>query len=937
MNHPCVGWVFCEAFLGVGYLSRRTTHAYRPLSLKRRTWLTIGAVVLGGAGAVTYAVASPSSDPSVEAARGKRPVKVHELTMKSDGTGRREVERTSTAQFSLLGISWTGAKTELDGTAQVRTRALGSDEWTGWQNLDLELHPVDKAEPGAKDARGASDPLWVGPSDGVEARVVAADGSTSSGLPKGLEVSLVDPGVTSAEAKNKALGASTGTSMDNAAFVAEDQTDSPPPADSSSTEPTGTETTEATDTESTSGAPASPADTTSESAPESASASPTPDPVPSPPPSTVTQPTIVSRAQWGADESTVKDPPEYIDKVSAVFVHHTVGTNDYSCAESPALVRGIMAYHVQTELWNDLGYNFLVDKCGRVFEGRAGGIDLPVRGAHTFGFNGDSAGIAVLGDFEGAAATSTTPAKPAGKPTRAALESVARVAAWKLGQYGVDPSGEVTLTAAGDTGVYKTGDKATLNTVSGHRDGFATLCPGKNLYSKLAEIRRYASSPGKNSAVPTADFNGDGISDLVAATPKQGSGWLTLVPGGLDGPVSASKVKLNQASTEVPGAAESGDQWGAATAVGDIDADGHADIAIGAPGEDDTSGHKDRGAVTILYGPKFDSGADTMALGDDFEPTGARFGATVAVGDFNADGKADVFTAGTGTGGNWAARFNDGHEVAGDLTAADGNLSSADSTSGDFNRDGYADVALTYLDQSGVGKVTWFKGSKSLGLAKVSTLSVKGGRSIAAGDVNGNGYDDIVIGQPYTAESGAKAGGQVTMVPGNSTGFTTTGMTTIHQATTGVPGAAESGDALGWSVAVGDFNADGYADALTGAPNEDVTRTTNRSDAGSVWLFKGTSAGLTGTGSLSWSQDTPGIPGSTEKDDKLGSSVSLGDYSGHGRAHLVIGAEGEDAGNGTLLYLPSTASGVSVAKSAYYGVTQLGTATAARLGQVLTP
>ena len=86
----------------------------------------------------------------------------------------------------------------------------------------------------------------------------------------------------------------------------------------------------------------------------------------------MTQPTIVSRAQWGADESMVKDPPEYIDKVSAVFVHHTVGTNDYSCAESPALVRGIMAYHVQSEKWNDLGYNFLVDKCGRIFEGRGG-------------------------------------------------------------------------------------------------------------------------------------------------------------------------------------------------------------------------------------------------------------------------------------------------------------------------------------------------------------------------------------------------------------------------------------------------------------------------------------------------------------------------------------------------------------------------------------
>ena len=898
--------------------------------------------MLGGAGAVTYAVATPSPDPAVSAAGSKRPVTVHELAMRSDGSGRRKVERTSTRQFSLLGVTWTGSKTEFDGTAQVRTRDLATGEWTGWRNLDLEPHPVDGAEPGAEEARGASDPLWVGPSDGVEARVVAAGGtsrtesgggSASSGLPKGLEVALVDPGVTAAETGNKALGTTTGVSLENAAFVAEDPTGSPTPTDAASDSPSPAE---STGTEPTADGPATPTGDTTESTPAPA-ASPTPDPVPSPPPSTVTRPTIVSRAQWGADESMVKNPPQYIAEVGAVFVHHTAGTNDYSCAQSPALVRAVMAFHVQGEQLNDLGYNFLVDKCGRIFEGRAGGIDLPVRGDHVHGFDGDSAGIAVLGDFEGAAATSTTPAKAAGRPTRAALESVARLAAWKLGQYGVDPSGQVTLTATADTGVHKAGQQVTLNAISGHRDGSATTDPGKNLYAKLSEIRRYASSPGRNSAVPTADFDRDGISDVVAATPKQGSGWLTLVPGGVNGPVSASKVKLNQGSAGVPGAAESGDQWGTATAWGDINADGYADLAIGAPGEDDTTGHADRGAVTILYGPKFDSGADTMALGDDYEPAAARFGATVAVGDFNADGKADVFTAATGTGGNWAARFNDGHEVAGDLTTASGALAYADAASGDFNRDGYADVALTYRDASGVGRVTWFKGSRSLGLAKVSTLSVKGGRSIAAGDVNGNGYDDIVVGQPVAAESGAVSGGQVTMIPGASTGFTTTGMTKITQDTAGVAGANESGDALGTSVSVGDFNADGYADVLTGAPNEDITRSGNRSNAGAVWLFKGTSSGLTGTGSLSYSQDTTGVPGSTEKDDKLGSSVSLTDYSGHGRAHLLIGAEGEDTGNGTLLYLPSTASGVNVAKSVYYGITQLATPTAVRLGQVLTP
>ncbi|MGW6056410.1 FG-GAP-like repeat-containing protein [Streptomyces sp. NPDC055189] len=900
--------------------SARTTHAYRPLSLKRRAWLTIGAVVLGGAGAVTYAMADPSTgELPAGVSRDKRPVSVHDIALKADGAKERELPRTSAKQFSLLGVSWTGVTKELDGTAQVRTRSAESGKWTGWQHLDLELHLPEKAEAGM---RAASEPLWVGPSDGVEVRVVAADGTSSAALPTGLEVNLVDPGVTSKEAKNPALD---GSVMAPVAF-AEDETPTPEPTDPTSPEPNDPASPTPSD------APTTPAPTGSPSA--TLEPEPEPEPtVPDAPPSTVTKPPMISRAAWGADESQVEDPPEYIDKVKAVFVHHTVGTNDYSCAQSAALVRGIMAYHVETEGWNDLGYNFLVDKCGQVFEGRGGGTDLPVRGAHTYGFNGESAGIAVLGDFEGDPATN----KPAGKPTRAALESVSRVAAWKLGQYEGDPSGKVTLTAADDTGVWKKGDTPSLNTISGHRDGFATACPGKNLYSKLGEIRRYATSAGRNSAAPTSDFNRDGITDLVAGTPKAsgGVGSLTIVPGGLDGPVSGSKKTLTQSSPGVPGASEAGDNWAAATAWGDINGDGHADLAIGAPGEDDTS-NKDRGAVTMLYGPDFTSGTD-MQLADDFHYPGAKFGSAVAVGDFNADGKADVFAASTGTGGTWAARFKAGNEVGGTLTSGDTAISYADAASGDFNRDGYADVALTYRDQAGVGKVQWFKGTRS-GLSRVGSLSVKGGRSLAVGDVNGNGYDDLVIGQPYTAESGAHAGGQVTVVPGTSTGFTTTGLKTIHQDTSGVPGAAESGDAMGWSVSAGDFNLDGYADVLTGAPNEDITRAgTSRKDAGTTLLLKGTSSGLTGTGAQAFTQDTEGITGSTESADRLGSSVMLADLSGYGRADLAIGVDGEDEGNGTILQLDSGASGVSTSTGVYYGRTQLGTPAASHLGETLTP
>ncbi|MET8801369.1 peptidoglycan recognition protein [Streptomyces sp. NPDC004546] len=529
-----------------GYVvSRRTSHAYRPLSLKRRAWLTLGAVVLGGGGVVTYAVASPS-DGSGAAGRAKRPVKVYDLALKGTTGGKRELPRTQTQQFSLVGVSWTGAVKRLDGTAQVRTRSLDSGAWSAWHDLEVNIDPPEDPKAGM---RGASEPLWVGPSDGVEAQVVHKDGTTGA-LPKGLQVNLVDPGVvTDAEAK----------ATEPAAFVAEASSPAATPTDS--TAPTDGTTVTPTDGQTgTSPAPTDPTspaatDTTttatptgSASASASTSASPSPSvTTPSAPPSTVPEPPITSRADWGADESLSPDPSEYNADVKAVFVHHTDGANDYSCADSASIVRGIYAYHTQVNGWNDIGYNFLVDKCGTIFEGRKGGVDLPVLGAHTYGWNRESTGIAVLGEY-----TSTS-------ASNAALASIARVAAWKLGQYGADPAGTVQLNAGASQQNYfgtsfTAGTAYTFQRISAHRDGYNTQCPGNSLYAQLPTIRAWAAGPVqglKATSVGGAGLSGSTYYTKGAVTLN----WTTTTPGSL-----ISKFELlvdGKAVTSVAGTATS--------------------------------------------------------------------------------------------------------------------------------------------------------------------------------------------------------------------------------------------------------------------------------------------------------------------------------------------------------------------------------------------
>ncbi|MET9874910.1 N-acetylmuramoyl-L-alanine amidase [Actinacidiphila glaucinigra] len=452
----------------------------RRIRLRGRAWLAIGAVVLGGAGVITAASVASGPEGTASSAASKGPVKtkVDALALKGTG-GERELPQQRTDAFGTLGVTWDDPKEELDGTVQLRVRTQKTGKWSDW--FGIETHNDDAPDAGAESAgRGGTPPLWVGWSDGVQARVRSDKGA--AGLPKGMKLTLVG------ESDKKS---SVDVAMAPAAFAVDAEDTASPSADPTATSSPPSETTEPATTEPSTTEPSAtessaPASTAPASSSPPATSSPTAS-ASTPPTSTVAKPPIVTRAGWGADESMREQTePDYAPNgVQVVFVHHTATYNattksgDYSCSSSPSIIRQIYAYHV-SQTWRDIGYNFLVDKCGTIYEGRYGGVDRPVVGAQTEGYNTGTAGIAVIGYFQTDKYVSkATPMTPQ------MLGSVSALATWKLGLKKIDPNPGTKSQTVNGKAFYP---------ISGHRDGFATECPGTELYAKVPTIRTYASA-----------------------------------------------------------------------------------------------------------------------------------------------------------------------------------------------------------------------------------------------------------------------------------------------------------------------------------------------------------------------------------------------------------------------------------------------------------
>jgi hypothetical protein len=372
------------------------------------------------------------------------------------------------------------------------------------------------------------------------------------------------------------------------------------------------------------------------------------------------KPTIYTRQAWGAEALRKGVTPTY-GEVRMGFVHHTDSTNTYTAVQVPAMIRGIYAYHVQTLGWSDIGYNFLIDRFGRTWEGRSGGMDKAVVGAQTLNYNSVSTGVSAIGNFENT-----------GVP-QVVTDAYKRIFAWKFSLTGIPATGTVPSprppSSPGSTATY-------FQRISGHRDGFQTSCPGKNLYAKLPEIRAGAvaliGAQPRSSLKRDVDRNGapDAFSYSASA-----DGLLT---GGVSLLASAAREPVRRGVVVDTG-------WNAlrnASLSPDLSGDGKADIVAQDPAA---------GSLRIYLGNGQGGIAGVRSIGSGWNVMSR----ILAARDRNGDGRNDllatktngdlIYYAGNGAGGFASGRVvGTGWNSVGSIT-----------TAGDLNGDQIPDLLAT--------------------------------------------------------------------------------------------------------------------------------------------------------------------------------------------------------------------------------------------------
>ncbi|WP_030810515.1 FG-GAP-like repeat-containing protein [Streptomyces sp. NRRL S-337] len=457
--------------------------------------------------------------------------------------------------------------------------------------------------------------------------------------------------------------------------------------------------------------------------------------------------------------------------------------------------------------------------------------------------------------------------------------------------------------------------------------------------SGTASAAGRADAPAAAANGRQGDFNGDGYRDLAVAAPaatvdgKLRAGAVTVFYGSAHGIDAARYTTLTQNSPGVPGAAEAGDLFGAALAAGDFDSDGFADLAVAAPSED-VSGDADGGTVQILWGASGGlSGRGSATLADPAPAEHDRLGAALAAGDFDRDGRADlavgtsssklhVFKGGFSRAGIPGAHTSLSLPILGEGTNGILNL-----TAGEVTDQGYTDLVVSgYDNRSPYANVNYYLPGTPSGLSGAAAKRLPAGIITAIGDVDGDGFGDLVTGVTFEDIPGGVTGGKVNVIHGSAGGPRVDRVDTLTQESGAIPGSSEKGDGFGYEVSLGDIDGDGRQDLAVSAAKEAIDGV---SRTGAVTVLYGSPWGLdTGHRVQYFHQNSPGVPGANEKDDLFGGEVFLSDLNGDKRADLTVGVTYENGGDGAVITLPSDDSRLTTTGSRFLSPSAAGVSTA---------
>jgi len=423
------------------------------------------------------------------------------------------------------------------------------------------------------------------------------------------------------------------------------------------------------------------------------------------------------------------------------------------------------------------------------------------------------------------------------------------------------------------------------------------------------------------SAIAAGDFDNDGFDDLAIGVPGEtvggqaGAGAIQILYGSASGLTTTGMRQFTQATTDVESNADANDNFGASLAVGDVNNDGFDDLAVGVPGET-VGGQAEAGAVHVFFGTSAGLRASTDAFRhqnsvnilDSAEPND-RFGSAVAFGDFDADGFDDLVVGvhlenitnhidagaiqvmyGSASGLTTTDQFWHQNSAGIADISETGDQFGQSIVSGDFDGDGFSDLAIGVAHESlgsadDCGAVSVLYGSanrlrstgsqfwhqNSPGITNIAADNENFGTSLAAGDFDNDGFDDLAIGVPGQIVGGIENAGAVHVLYGNSTNLAASGSQLWSQDSSGVLETAEASENFGGALLAADFDGDGNLDLAIGVPGEAIL---SRGASGGVNVLYGTTDnGLTSIGDQFWSQNSSGIVDTVEVNDQFGAAV----------------------------------------------------------------